>query len=144
MTAGSPLTNADVATRVATTPWTADSGNITTTQTITMSMSPFLEIGQTYALAAYFRLSSSVAADVAICRFREDLVTGTEIAQGQFYIPTNSGSGFGFMMYGQYTATVTGAKTLVFTVLRNSGSGNIIQRGAAVAPGYFTADLIVT
>jgi hypothetical protein len=144
MTAGEALSNADVATRVATSTWASDSGNITTTQTITMSMSPFLEDGKTYALFAYFRLSSSVAADVAICRLREDSITGTELAQGQFYIPTTSASGFGFMLYGEYTATADGAKTLVFTITRNSGSGNIIQRGAAVAPGRFIADLIVT
>ena len=142
MAAGDPIPWSYIATRVATAPITADSSTFTTTQVTLITATPTLDIGRTYGIWVYFRMSSSVAADVAICRIREDSTTGTELSQGQFYIATNSASGFGFSIYGEYTAVASAVKTLVFTAVRAAGSGNLTLKGAAVAPSKMTVTLI--
>lgn len=142
MATGDPISWSDVATRVATVSQTSDSATFTTTQTTLITATPSLVSGKTYGIWVYFRMSSSVAADVAICRIREDSTSGTELSQGQFYLATNSSTGYGFSIYGEYTAVSTGTKTLVFTAARNAGSGNLTLKGATVAPSKMLVDLI--
>lgn len=142
MSAGDKLFNTEIATRVATGEYTSDSGTITTTQTSTMSISPYLQDGRRYALMSYARISSSVAGDAAICRIREDSATGTEIGSGQVYCGTNSTVGFTSVVYAEFTATADGAKTFHHTVVRNSGTGNIIHRSLTTSLGRFTCTLL--
>ncbi|WP_045746381.1 hypothetical protein [Actinoplanes rectilineatus] len=143
MAAGDIITAADIATRVGTTSVVADSGNITTAQVVTMTVTAYLETNRAYAITGLARISSTTAGDSAICRIREDSLTGTEIASGQVYAATNSTVGYSAPpLYAQYVAIATGNKTFVYTVIRNLGGGNCQQRASAVSPGWLLVDLI--
>lgn len=145
MTSGAKITNEVIATRVATATTTADSSTFTA-ETQVATVTAYLVSGRTYAVEVKnTRWSSSVAADTAAVRLREDSVSGTQMNAMVVGIPTTTTSGFGAgLVYAEFTAGVTGNKTFSLTGSRNSGTGNIQLRASATAPTYLTVTLIPT
>ena len=117
---------------------TSDSGTITTTETTTITLVASVENGKTYELSAYARISSSVAGDVVVTRIRETSTAGAQIQGGQVECSTTSTTGYSNSIRTEWTASSTGSQTFVFTVVRGGGTGNIIHRAAATAPGFLT------
>lgn len=134
--------------RVATTTTTANSGNITTTETSVATVSGVLEAGQRYGITVYSRWAASAvgspSAETTLARIREDSVSGTEITAGQVGLMTASTVGFSLVLYAEYTAVTTGSKTFAFTGIRNGGANNHTLRASTSAPCLFFVDLILS
>lgn len=120
---------------------TSDSATVTTTETTTITLVAAVEAGAVYQISSYARISSSTAGDVVVTRIREDNSTGTQIQGGQVECSTTSTTGYSNSLNTEWTAATTGNKTFVFTIVRGGGSGNIIHRAAATAPGFLTLRL---
>jgi hypothetical protein len=120
---------------------TADSATVTTTETTTITLVAAVEAGAVYQISSYARISSSVAGDVVTTRIREDTSVGAQIQGGQVECSTTSTTGYSNSLSTEFTAASTGNKTFVFTIVRGGGTGNIIHRAAATAPGYLTCRL---
>lgn len=120
---------------------TANSGNVTGTETIIMTLTEALNIGATYRLSFRGHIDTSVSGDDASVKIREDDASGTILNQHGFDIPSAS---FPVLvsLEGEYTATVDGNKTFVVTLVRTAGTGNLVKVGAATQPAYFYLDYI--
>lgn len=131
----------DVFRRMASATFTTNSGNITTTETSVGSVAASLVSGRTYAVWFHGAADTSVAADTADCRLREDSVSGTEMTLRRVYLHDASGR-FPVVLYAEYTAVATAAKTFHATYVRGSGGGNIIRVASATIPTYLFVDYI--
>lgn len=120
---------------------TADSATFTTTETTTITLVVAVEEGSTYQISSYARLSSSVAGDVVTTRIRETNSVGAQIQGGQVECSTTSTTGYSNSLHTEWVAPTTGNQTFVFTAVRGGGTGNIIHRAAATAPGFLTCRL---
>jgi hypothetical protein len=135
-----------LATRVATSPLTADSSTYTTTELGLITATGVLTAGRTYIIRAFGRVAtgSVTGTEISLMRIRADAaVTGQHLQAQQVYMPTNSSLGFPLAMYTEFTAAVTGSKSFVLCGLRNSGSGSHKIAAAADAPAYLFVDLKV-
>lgn len=131
MAAGDPIPWSNISTRVAVANATADSAAFTTTESLILSASGFVVAGQRYACVARGNWGSTVTGDTIIDRIREDSVTGNVLATGQLANVNTSSVGWSDMLYGEYTAAATAAKTFVLTGVRNGGTGNCLLRAGA-------------
>lgn len=120
---------------------TANSGNITGTETVVMTVAEGLNLGATYRLSARLHVDTSVSGDDVSVKIREDDATGTILNQHGFDIPSAS---FPVLvnLEAEYTAVADASKTFVVTIVRTAGTGNIIKIGAATQPAYFYLDYI--
>lgn len=120
---------------------TASTGTFTTTETITDSITINLISGKEYELLFDGNFNSSVANDAVQVKLREDNVTGTELNETSVGLPVNS-LWFRGTVVGIYTAVATGAKTLVATGKRVSGTGNITRQGGATLPSLLRVNQV--
>lgn len=118
--------------RIAGTLRTSSSGNITTTETTVDTVTAPLVSGRTYGIWWFSQAQSSVAADTAVARLREDNSTGTRMTIKRMAIP-ESGQNYQIAHYGEYVAVSTGDKTFVGTLTRGSGTGNITSPASSTS-----------
>jgi hypothetical protein len=128
--------------RVATSTESADSANVTTTETTVQSVTAALVSGRTYRVRWAGRLSSSVATDTFVGRIREDNATGTELASWQTDSNLPATLGLAGVIEAEYTAGATANKTFVLAIVRSAGSGNGRLEAAATRPAYLYVDYI--
>jgi hypothetical protein len=129
--------------RIATgTKQTSDSASITTTETEIASVTASLVSGRTYGISVMVRVGSSVAGDTAIIRLREDTIAGTEVGGDNLHIPTSSSVGHPYLLYYEYVAVSTAAKTFIIGLVRNAGTGNIRREAASTRPTFAFVDYI--
>lgn len=103
-----------------------NSAAITTTETVVATLTFDAVSGGVYATEWHLKVQQSVAGDWYIFSVREDSVSGTVVDQWGF--STNSASYGGMVSYYvDFTAAATGSKSLVGTLDRVSGTGNIIR-----------------
>jgi len=121
--------------RINTTIRTSNSGTFTA-ETVTDTVTGTLTSTRLYTVCAWFLSQSSVAADSATPRIREDNVSGTQIQATRIQYPIAS-VGFMTFLYGEYTAVSSGSKSFVLTGIRASGTGNISFIASAGNPTYF-------
>lgn len=146
MPSGDGLSNADVAIRVATTLVTVSPATtfVGTESIALFSASALLVSGWNYKVTAFMAVKSSVAADIALMRIREDTAAGTQDQFGQVYIGSTSGNGFVIYLYAEYTAAATATKTWVVTGQRNGGTGTLQVVAGPTLPAFLTVDRIVS
>lgn len=127
--------------RVATTIATANSAVITTTETVVMSVMAPVVNGRTYRVVFDAAYDGTVIDDTFLANMREDSLTGTSIQARRLSLastPSLQPVHFGV----EYTAIATADKTFVVTLVRTSGTGNVILNAAANFPAYLYVDYI--
>lgn len=146
MASGDQIDWPDVAARVATVAITANSSTWTTTETPTAlaTATASLVSGWSYRITAYIVVGSSVAADTAFIRIREDTTAGTQIGAGMVNVVTTIGNGWPVTIITEYAAVATGSKSFCLTGQRISGTGNNQILAGAARPSWFTIDRIVS
>lgn len=145
MPSGDPLSNADVAVRVATTPLTTNSATWTTTESgALITASALLTNGWTYAVTAILFVNSTAAADVGFMRIHEDTATGTQDVGENVYMATTSANGWPVTLYAEYTASATATKTFVVTGSRTAGTGTMGIVATTTRPCFLKIDRIVS
>lgn len=124
---------------------TASSGNIdgVTGETATDSVTFEAISGRTYELEWSFTLSPGTTdpavGDRMIARIREDNATGTARALGRlFWEVAASLAQRPMVLRGRWTAAATGPKTVVGTVARETGTGQVVRFGATDRPSILT------
>ncbi len=126
--------------RIATTISTVPLGGITTTETTFISVTAPLVNGRTYRVRLISHIGSSVNGDRGLVRIREDDDTGTQLQVERIHIPV-AGSYPGHTEV-EYTATASGDKTFVATLVRESGTGSMSHNAGATQPAYMYVDYI--
>jgi len=126
--------------RLATTVSTTDSGAITTTETVVMSVTAPLVSGAIYRIRSHCAFQGSVTTDQHLARIREDTVSGTVLQQRRLGVPTTV-TFYPLSIEVEFTAVSTASKTFVLTFQRTSGTGNVFFI-AVGGPAYFYADYI--
>jgi len=118
----------------------SSSGDITTTETAVMTVVAAVVTGRIYRIKWVFNVDSSVAADTVLLRIREDSVSGTVLQTGRYR--ANSNVNYPVTQEAEYTADATEDKTIVASLQRESGSGNVQLIAAATQPSYLYVDYI--
>jgi hypothetical protein len=127
--------------RIATAIETANSGNVTTTETVIMTVVAPVVISRIYRVTFWGLIDTSVANDRVRVRIREDSVTGNTL-QISSNVLTDAVIAEASPTEAEYTADATEDKTFVATLLRVSGSGNEILAAASTNPAYLYVDYI--
>jgi hypothetical protein len=120
---------------------TASSGNINTTETIIQTLTAAVVSGQTYKLTADFGYAVSDVTWIGLARIREDNAAGTVLQARRINAPTTA-SPWSYHMEAEFTASSTGNKTIVLTLQRTGGAGNITLAAGATQPSYFYMDYV--
>lgn len=127
--------------RIATTEITSDSAAITTTETVVLTVVAPLVIGRIYQVRAAFNFALSVATDTFDARIREDSLTGGQ--RRRIVLHAGSVASFHYVeMETEYTADATESKTIVVTLDRLAGTGNITMQAASSTPAYLYVNYI--
>jgi len=140
LTGGATVGGNPVTARVATEVLTATSPAFTA-ETLIHSVTASLVSGKVYRVTLYVQMRSTVNTDRITARIREDSVIGTVLQDVSWEMP-DTGINVPFRLEAEYTAAVTGSKTLVGTGARLSGTGTIVRNGGATQPTYLYVDLI--
>lgn len=131
---------------------TVDSAAITTVETIVLTAALNMTSGQTYGIYLKANVSSSVQMawnvatptfELAFMRIREDNATGTQMSLDLIIQPSSSSSGYPVSGYAEYTAVSTASKTIVATLIRGTGAGNMVLRASATRPSTLRIQPIV-
>lgn len=112
--------------RVAYVTEAADSSTITTSETVVGTMTFTQVSGGIYSTEWHLKVVQSVAGDYFLFSVREDSVSGTVLDTWAFTTGTTS-YGLMFSYYIDYTAAASGGKTIVGTLVRGSGTGNVTR-----------------
>jgi hypothetical protein len=94
--------------------------------------------GQKYEVYGKINVGSSVAGETSVMRIREDTASGNQVFGDVIYCPTTTANGFPLMLYVEYTAVSTAAKSFVLTgqgLTAASGAHGI--KASAQRPCYF-------
>lgn len=142
MSSGDPIPWSYIAQRIAAVNLTATSGTWSTGETTVASVTGFLTTGQRYKIRFLGFASSTVAADLAFMRIREDTLTGNQLQGVTTYIATTTGNGFQFAAEVEFVAIATANKTFVATGSRASGTGTGQSPFGPSRQGYLTLDLV--
>ena len=141
--AGDPIYAADVnAFEATSTTTTTASSTFTTTETEVISHTHTLIDGRKYEITATGSFKSTVAGDSALGRIRLTDTSGTVLAAEQTYIPTTSGSGYGFAIRGEYTAGADGDQEFILSGQRNLGTGNVSLQASSTQPATLSVRLM--
>lgn len=127
--------------RVATLNVTSNAAAITTTETVTDTITWASVAGRTYRITAYVPYAQSVANDEFLIRMREGATTGG----GQYQyssVKQNSTAVFAQYLAMDWVETTTGNRSFSVTAQRNSGTGNIVLRGAVSQPRIVSVDRV--
>jgi hypothetical protein len=127
--------------RVGTAIVTSSSGAITTTETVVATVVFPAVAGRIYRIVADIGFAVSVVTDRNLCTIREDSVSGTVKNQRNIGAPTTT-SPWSYHIEAEYTADATEDKTVVLTLQRSTGTGNIVLAAGASQPSYLYADYI--
>jgi hypothetical protein len=122
------------------TPRTSTSSTVTTEAVIDTVVAPVVA-GRIYKVTWDGRLSSTVAADDARLRIREDSVSGNVLMDVVWDLALTGRTPRSHLEV-EYEADATEDKTLVFTLEEFAGSGNLTAIASASAPTYLYADYI--
>jgi hypothetical protein len=125
--------------RIATAIETSNSAGITTTETVVMTVVAPVVIGRIYKVVLAGGIRSSVAADTANGRIREDSLTGTQLTVRRVNIAAGA-TVLHWPLEVEYTADATEDKTFVATMHRASGSGTILLSAGSDFPSYLYVD----
>lgn len=132
--------------RVAKVKVTSDSGTWTTGEVQYTTINATLEQGYTYGVSVVAAMSAAAVAspsgEAAICRIREDNVSGTQLAGPQVYLPTASTVGFFAQAYAEYVPGANGNKVFSITGARNGGTNTQQFRAGTTRPTLVYIDLI--
>jgi hypothetical protein len=126
--------------RVGTTKRTANSGAVTAETVIDSVSFPQIS-GRTYAILYATRGNSTVSGDTFSLAIREDNISGNTLASENYYNFQTTG-GYGATLYTEYVAGATGTKTIVGTLARFAGTGNMSSGAAAGIPTFLVVDQI--
>lgn len=140
--AGDIVRASDVNRRIATTVEVTDSATFTTTETTIASVTAALVSGRTYRVRVVTRLGTTVAADAAIVRLREDNAAGTEMTGIRLEAMSTNLAGNVFTVEAEFTASSTANKTFVATGIRSAGTGNIFREAATNRPTYLYVEYV--
>jgi hypothetical protein len=134
--AGSPTV------RVATTIVTSDSGNVTTTETAVISVTGPVVQGRTYRITFIGEISTSQTGVFTLTRIRADSATGDNLMFRREY-SVDLARPLPYQLEAEYEHVDPDEdKTFVFTLLRETGTGNHWLNAAAAAPAYMYLDYI--
>lgn len=123
---------------------TSDSSTWNATEASISTVAATLVSGLVYRIVFTGRISTDVAADLAILRIREDNLTGTQLQLSQIYLPTTTGNGYTLYFYAEYTAVSSASKTFALTAQRSVGTGTAHRiRANSSAPGYLRIDKVI-
>jgi len=130
--------------RAATTVRTSDSSGVTTTETVIDSVTAYLISGSIYRVRWVAAVNSTVSADTAFIRIREDNLAGDQLQLERVPMALTGGSGTRYPAHieAEFTADATGNKTFVSTLIRASGSGTVNVAGASNFPVYLYVDYV--
>ena len=130
--------------RVATTIRTSNSSAVGAVETVSESVTAYLVTGRTYRVRWTAAFDTSVSANTAFAKIREDNVAGTSLQIERVSLPLTGGSGSRYPGHVEveYTAVATGNKTFVSTYLLGSGSGTVTVAAASNFPVYLYVDYI--
>ena len=110
----------------------------TTTEIVVTSVQFVAESGAVYEVTARGPSESSVAGDSIKCRIRWKHtavadITGVEVDSTGAYAEPNANRTVGnIVLLGWFTATESSTVTVVVTIVRNGGSGNVKMNGTGV------------
>jgi hypothetical protein len=126
------------------TPRTSTPAVVTTTETVQDTVTANLVAGRTYKISYKGGIISSVAADSAFLRIREDNLAGNQLQLERVYSPLTGGAGSRWTadLEVEFTAVTTGAKMFVGTLVRGTGTGNLTSPAGAAQPTYFYVDYV--
>lgn len=126
--------------RLGTTKRTTNSSSFSS-ETVINTVEVDVVSGATYRVRWAGDVASSVAADVARVRIREDDASGTLIQLGHVYLPTTARD-YSFTVEGEFTAATTGTQTFAATCERVVGTGSLACNANANEPQYLYVDYI--
>jgi hypothetical protein len=128
--------------RVATAIVTSDSGNVTTTETAVISVVAPVVDGRTYRITFEGEISTSQTGVFTLTRIRADSATGDNLMFRREY-SVDLARPLPYHLEAEFTHVDPDEdKTFVFTLLRETGTGNHWLNAAAAAPAYMYVDLI--
>jgi hypothetical protein len=132
--------------RVATTTRTADSSAVAGVETVSDSVTAYLVAGSRYRIRWTAAVNSTVSADTAFVRIREDNLAGAQLQLERVTMPLTGGTGTRYPAHleVEFVAVATGNKTFVSTYIRASGSGNVNVAAASNFPVYLYVDYVGT
>jgi len=128
--------------RIATNIETSDSGSISTTETVVMSVTAPVVEGRTYRVKAVFNVDGTVSNDTFVARLREDSVSGAQLQVDRVDLTNPSTNLAAVPLEVEYTADATEDKTFVLCFIRSTGTGSMILAAAGNAPSYLYVDYI--
>jgi hypothetical protein len=96
--------------------------------------------GRIYKVRWFGDLASTVAADQLFVKIREDAVGGNILDWRRYRAHTTTNWPYDTEV--EYTADATEDKTLVLTLVRESGTGTGRRDASATSKSYFTVDYI--
>jgi hypothetical protein len=108
-----------------------------TTEAVVDTIVTSLVNGETYEIIHYGHWQSYTAADSIITRIREDDTTAGTLKTYDYVSQYLASGIYGVVMYCQYTATTTGAKSFCASGSRQVGSGSCIRYAVSSCPTYF-------
>jgi hypothetical protein len=131
----------EVPCRIGTTEDITASGAITTTETTVLTVSASLDTGNTYRVKAFLLVEQSVSTDEFLCRIRETNASGTIL--NTMRVRNNSVSSlFGYNIEVEFTPGSDGTQVFVVTLIRSTGTGNIIMNGSSTQKNYAYVDYV--
>jgi CO dehydrogenase/acetyl-CoA synthase delta subunit len=114
---------------------TATTANVTTVETVVMSVSADLIAGETYKIMTWGRYDVSTNGDDPFIRIKEDSVSGTQL-QGDIWDIPDQLIAWSKTLTAFYVAVSDGPKTFVHTIVRNAGGGNLTIAAASTVPAH--------
>lgn len=127
--------------RIATATETSDSSGFTA-ETSIATVTAALVTGRTYRVRVVTKIVSTVAADTAIVRVRENDASGNILTHALMETTSTSGFGWPIVQEAEYTAVSSADKTFAVTAARNSGTGNVRREASSNGPTYLYVDYI--
>lgn len=126
--------------RIGTTTRTSSSAGITTVETVVDTITVPLVAGREYKVVWYGDIQSTVAADRAFTRIRENGLGGVPVEFARKHFPT--ANNYPEYLEGEYTAVATGDKTFVFTLIKEAGSGTISSPADAAGEAFLYVEYV--
>jgi hypothetical protein len=114
---------------------TATTANVTSVETVVMTVTADLIAGQTYKIITWGRYDVSVNGDDPFIRIKEDGTSGTQL-QGDVWDIPDQAHAWSKTLTGFYTAASDETKSFVHTIVRNTGTGNLTIAASSSVPAY--------
>lgn len=119
---------------------TSDSAGVTS-ETVVGSVTAPVVVDRSYTVTFFGHFQSTQDGDQITWRIREDNVSGTMLNAGRVHIAvggdTSGTFGYSHTFIAPFAASITGNKTFVFTISRQSGTGSVRLEAADDRPAIF-------